>query len=248
MEETNFPKEILKDPLSAETRKERRNLLFVSAMGLTMVYTGLVPTKISALGVEFDKTDQDVILRVLAAVIFYFLMAFIFYALSDFWSFRIETYFKMQTYYKEEIKANEEIINDYQLLIAGKTELTAEATPLIDEAKKIIESMKEIRSEVEPYTSSTEKTKMIIALSLLKQAHLQFQSQSEKLNDVGSRIKTKNADAKKLEQLVSHKEVSTKARDDLKKGGVAIATLRLSFEFAVPLIISVWAMIILLRR
>ena len=39
----------LSDPLSDVIRKQKRSLLLVSAIGIAIVQTGLVPTKISAL-------------------------------------------------------------------------------------------------------------------------------------------------------------------------------------------------------
>jgi len=78
----------LKDPLSDVTRKERRTLLGVSALGIVMVKTGLVPTKISALGIDFSPTDQKTILQAVAVVVIYFLVAFITYAASDFLAWR----------------------------------------------------------------------------------------------------------------------------------------------------------------
>jgi len=78
----------LKDPLSDVTRKERRSLLGVSALGIVMVKTGLVPSKISALGIDFSPTDQKTILRAVAVVVGYFLVAFLVYAASDFFAWR----------------------------------------------------------------------------------------------------------------------------------------------------------------
>ncbi len=48
------------------------------------MYTGLVPTEITTLGVKFAEADQRSLLRILALVIAYFLAAFIIYAASDF--------------------------------------------------------------------------------------------------------------------------------------------------------------------
>jgi len=45
------------DPLSEVTRRERRALLGVSALSIAMSITHLIPTKISALGVEFPPTE-----------------------------------------------------------------------------------------------------------------------------------------------------------------------------------------------
>jgi hypothetical protein len=79
----------LRDPLSEVTRNERKILLGASAIGIIIVKTGLVPSKISALGIEFTQTDQRSLLSAIAAIIFYFLVAFIVYASSDFLGWRL---------------------------------------------------------------------------------------------------------------------------------------------------------------
>ena len=79
----------LRDPLSEVTRKERRTLLGVAALGIVVARAGIVPSRISALGVEFGKTDQLTLLRMLALIIGYFLLAFLTYALSDFMAWRL---------------------------------------------------------------------------------------------------------------------------------------------------------------
>ena len=79
----------LQDPLTEISRRERRNLLATSAVALMIVITGFVPTKISALGVEFSAADQRGLLWVLALVVFYFLLAFVVYALTDFVTWRV---------------------------------------------------------------------------------------------------------------------------------------------------------------
>jgi hypothetical protein len=81
---TASPAEIrLRDPLSETTRAERRNLLAISAIGIIIVKTGLVPSKISALGIDFSFTDQLLLFRALSAITGYFLVAFVVYAASD---------------------------------------------------------------------------------------------------------------------------------------------------------------------
>src|SRR6267142_5712600 len=72
------------DPLSPVTRSERRTLLAVSAIGIIIVKAGFVPTKISALGIEFSETNQVILVRTIAAVILYFLIAFVIYGITDF--------------------------------------------------------------------------------------------------------------------------------------------------------------------
>ena len=75
---------VLRDPLSEVTRKERLYLLGTSMVGIAILRTGLVPTQISALGIEFQRADQQTFLFLLGLVVFYFLVAFVVYATSDF--------------------------------------------------------------------------------------------------------------------------------------------------------------------
>ena len=79
----------LKDPLSSVTRAERRALLGVSALSIFITSTGLIPTKISALGVDFGQSDQRALLIVIALVVAYFLSAFVVYGLADYLSWRV---------------------------------------------------------------------------------------------------------------------------------------------------------------
>ncbi len=72
----------LQDPLSEVTRKERRFLLGISALAITIIKVGIIPTKITALGVVFKETDQQSFLWILGLLILYFLIAFIIYATS----------------------------------------------------------------------------------------------------------------------------------------------------------------------
>jgi hypothetical protein len=80
--------ELLGEPLSSVTRRERRLLLGVSVFSIAVVKAGFVPSKISALGIEFANTDQHSILRIMAFIGVYFLFAFLIYASSDFIAWR----------------------------------------------------------------------------------------------------------------------------------------------------------------
>ena len=79
----------VRDPLSDVTRKERRALLAASLIGVTTKWTGLLPTEIDALGLKFASTDHQILLRILALVNGYFLLAFFLYAASDFIAWRL---------------------------------------------------------------------------------------------------------------------------------------------------------------
>jgi amino acid transporter len=74
----------LSDPLSEVTRKERKFLLGVSVIGLFVSNSGIVPTKIAALGIELSSLDQKSFLTLLALVVAYFLTAFCIYGIADF--------------------------------------------------------------------------------------------------------------------------------------------------------------------
>jgi hypothetical protein len=76
------------DPLSENTRKERRFLLGLSFIAVAVAQTGLIPTKIEALGIAVEKTDQKAILFLLAVLVAYLLITFIIYATIDFVRFR----------------------------------------------------------------------------------------------------------------------------------------------------------------
>ncbi len=78
----------VRDPLSDVTRKERRSLLGISGIGLIIVNVGLLPAKINALGIEFDSPNKQTLLRFLALIILYYLVAFVIYAASDFITWR----------------------------------------------------------------------------------------------------------------------------------------------------------------
>jgi len=74
----------LNNALSTETRTAHRYLLVSSAIGIAIAKMGVVPEKISALGIDFSKISQKSFLYIVAAVSSYFLVAFLIYGLSDY--------------------------------------------------------------------------------------------------------------------------------------------------------------------
>jgi hypothetical protein len=70
-------------PLSEETRKVRKSLLISSIVGWAFVRVGLVPTKISALGIELSTKDQSAFYVLAALIVGYFLVSFIVDAATD---------------------------------------------------------------------------------------------------------------------------------------------------------------------
>jgi hypothetical protein len=89
MEEPTIGQILVQDPLSRISRSERRNLLGISIITITIVKTGLIPTKISALGIEFSPANRLALLGILFLVVIYFLLAFLIYSISDFLDWRL---------------------------------------------------------------------------------------------------------------------------------------------------------------
>ena len=88
---------MLRDPLSDVGRKERRSLLGVSVVAILVGWTGLVPEKIENLGITFTAPARAGLLWVLLAVVVYYTLAFVFYAMSDFLSYRHAVHFTSAT-------------------------------------------------------------------------------------------------------------------------------------------------------
>jgi hypothetical protein len=78
------PTTFLSDLLSDVARRERRNLLIASSVGVLMAHIGLLPTQISALGVVFSAPAQSSLLVLMAFVVTYFIAAFFIYGWADF--------------------------------------------------------------------------------------------------------------------------------------------------------------------
>lgn len=74
--------------LGKVTRAERRVLLGVAMLAVAVAHTGLIPSRISALGIEFARADQRAILVILSVVVTYFTVTFMIYAATDFLAWR----------------------------------------------------------------------------------------------------------------------------------------------------------------
>jgi hypothetical protein len=70
--------------LSDETRKDKKILLLVSTIAIAIGVSGIVPAKITALGLEFSFRDRVGLLWVIAGVVSYFAIAFILHAREDY--------------------------------------------------------------------------------------------------------------------------------------------------------------------
>jgi hypothetical protein len=81
--------DFLVDPLAPESRRTRRDLLIASTVGALAALGGLVPTKISALGIDLSLGAQKGLTWALAAVVLYLSVAFAVYGLSDYFNWRL---------------------------------------------------------------------------------------------------------------------------------------------------------------
>lgn len=72
------------DPLSPHTRSVRKSLLIASVIAIFIATTGLIPAKISALGIEFSQADRGSMLWVLGLVVAFLLVSFAVTASADF--------------------------------------------------------------------------------------------------------------------------------------------------------------------
>lgn len=107
MQVEDFTGNLAGQSLGPNTMSARRNLLIVSTIGLIISRTGLVPTKISALGIEFSSKDLSSLQMILIAVVGYFFLTFVIYSTSDLLIWRIQRYFRIR-----EIRENREFGED----------------------------------------------------------------------------------------------------------------------------------------
>jgi hypothetical protein len=89
------------DPLSGTTRKERRNLMVCAGLSVAMLATRAIPSKITALGIDFTTTDQVALFTVLAVLNSYLVTTFVIYAIADLRAWEWEYKTRVKTLEKE---------------------------------------------------------------------------------------------------------------------------------------------------
>lgn len=244
--EETFPKTILTDPLSEETRKERRNLLGVSALGIIIIYTGLIPTKISALGVDFDKTDQSVILNILAATIGYFFVGFVLYFISDIWRFQVEHFLDTETYFSNSIKFNSEITNNFIKITDEHKQLTEEVINAMEDFDKASESLENQTKYVSELKQSETKYDKVREEAFQKQVKLR--AEITKLDEKIKTLRNRSLELQKQSKLEDQKGRKSDEKETLRKSSAIILGVRLIFDIILPLGVGIWAIVILLWR
>lgn len=77
--------EILRsDSMGESARREKKSLLIASVCAYAVSTAGLVPSKISALGIEASQIDRRAFLLIVAMIVLYFLVFFLLYSIPDF--------------------------------------------------------------------------------------------------------------------------------------------------------------------
>jgi hypothetical protein len=102
--------------LSELSRKERKYLLMTSAIGVFVSWAGVVPTRISTLGIELNSNEQRAFLLMLAFIIVYFLLAFVVYGFRDFIDWRIKYHEQRESETRDLLIRVDEYLNSEQQL------------------------------------------------------------------------------------------------------------------------------------
>ncbi|MBC5831559.1 hypothetical protein [Vibrio metschnikovii] len=115
----------LREPLNETTRKARRNLLAAAVVGVVIAKVGLVPTKISAFGVDFTSANQESLLLLLACAIGYFSITFVVYLYSELIAWQLVFRSKEMEQLKEEANRNiRERDSDMEMYFHDRTRRT----------------------------------------------------------------------------------------------------------------------------
>lgn len=85
------PEERLAQTLSDVTRRDRTALLASNIVLFAAVQGGVLPTKLSAFGLESDQINTTAVMVLIHAIVVYFLVAFVLYAWTDLrvWKLRV---------------------------------------------------------------------------------------------------------------------------------------------------------------
>jgi len=103
------------DPLTSHARSLHKNCLLVSGIVIAVIHVGIIPKKLSVLGIDFDQIDLFDLLIVAVVVQVYFLVAFAIAIFKDVAVWRIENEVA-EAYLKklqEEERETEDMLDHY---------------------------------------------------------------------------------------------------------------------------------------
>lgn len=109
---------------SDHARKERRNVLAASVVGIIIGATNLVPTELAALGLKFALAEQRLFLLIVAGVQLYLVLSFVIYARSEWLEMRRKAFDEF---------VDAEVVDYEHAILEGGVEL-ANPRAAIDEA------------------------------------------------------------------------------------------------------------------
>ncbi|MGI8655836.1 MAG: hypothetical protein ACR2LC_11520 [Pyrinomonadaceae bacterium] len=225
-----------------------------------MVKSGLVPSKISALGIEFSQANQNVLLNALAIITVYFLLAFIFYALSDFMNHRVATYVSSVKYQINKIEQLEKVIASLKEQTEKLNESTVEYKKVSSGLEKVNDGLKEVRNEMTDHIQELKKTiekkesdkgeakEVAYKAPEFKAKFHQLVAQNDKLIFESELINAQQEDIELMEMETATRNQDIVNNDMLVDRARLVAVLRILFDFIVPLGVASCAIYVLLRR
>ena len=143
---------LLRDPLSEVTRKERRFLLGLSFISIVLTWTGRIPTKIPALGIELPRVDQDAIMWVMIILVSYALIGFVAYAVPDFMRWRVSKKLVRRQNFEERetIEATLEKLVKKKVATIAEEKIEIEKQSVPEWTPELVKGLEEkLRKEVE---------------------------------------------------------------------------------------------------
>jgi hypothetical protein len=250
--------------------------LAASAIGIVIVKAGLIPTKISALGVDFSQADQRTLLWVLLGVVAYFLVMFVVYALSDIMSFFITLVPEVHGHFLKHTRLPDDMLYEHVYWVKGEKytqkldgviskdamakfhewfDLLHQIRELPPERQEKLSQLQSAINELEQQLTEREAAGQPITEDLGAKAETLYSQLRELIGEEEKRVASLREEAERVnaEANALGKEAG-KRRDILWKGlfagtggPAAITFARLGVDFLVPLVVSVFAIIFLIR-
>jgi hypothetical protein len=97
---------ILKEPFTETTRKVRNHLMVAGLIGVLVADVGLIPSEIAALGIKFTGVEQASLLKLLLAIMIYYVVTFSIYSISELSASKLTEFNEKHEGASEEIKRN----------------------------------------------------------------------------------------------------------------------------------------------
>ena len=142
-----FKAEVIRvaDPLSQHTRSLRKSLLIASVVATAVAKAGLIPTQISALGLQFSQADRGSLLWLIGIVVLFLSASFVVAASADFAAWRMSLF---SSSWEEESESYETSRQE----LVEQSNLSAEDKELLQEQERRLGAMWRNAGHVGRYT------------------------------------------------------------------------------------------------